>query len=173
MIILEEKQVGPVSYMVRTPDVLFNIVSGNKILRSKKPEYNPKTKKNQYYVSLSRNLTAAAERNSERWSYGVVLDGTKLSNRYNIEPVSYVGQTTIRSAVSVKTLTAYDNDTYYVTFVRFPSIKISRTTYDKLKTAILNLPEDTKELKKLVYQSGGKRAVRGAKIAEKFNFNVD
>lgn len=83
-----------------------------------------------------------------------------------------MGTTTIKSNIPIKTLTSYDNDTYYVTFLKFPSMRISRTTFEKLKDAIETMPEDMKKIKKLQHQVGGKRAVRGAKIKEKYNFNV-
>lgn len=171
-LMIEEKQVGNVSYFVSDPLHLINIIEDEQILRSRKEEYNPKTNKKQFYVSLSRNMTATAKRNSSRWIYGVIIDGTLLSNRYNIEPVSYMGSVTIKSSVSVKYIVAYDNDTYYLNLVNFPTIEISRANYNKIKEEIENLPEDFKTLKKLVYQSEGKRAVRGAKIKEKYLFNV-
>jgi hypothetical protein len=169
---MEEKQVGPVSYMVKEPNVLYTILNTDRVLRSRKQEYNPSAQQNQYYVSLSRNMTAAAIRNESRWKYGIIIDGTKLSNRYNIEPVSYMGTTTIKSNIPIKTLTSYDNDTYYVTFLKFPTMRIGRTTFEKLKAVIEDMPEDMKQLKKLQHQIGGKRAVRGTKIKEKYNFNV-
>lgn len=64
--LIEEKQVGPVSYMVKEPAVLYTILETNRILRSRKQEYNPDTKEDQYYVSLSRDMTAAAIRNESR-----------------------------------------------------------------------------------------------------------
>ena len=162
--LIEEKQVGPVSYMVKEPAVLYTILETNRILRSRKQEYNPDTKEDQYYVSLSRNMTAAAISNESRWKYVIIIDGTKLSNRYAIEPVSYMGTTTIKSNIPIKTLTSYDNDTYYVTFLKFPSMRISRTTFEKLKYVIETMPEDMKKIKKLQNHIVGKRAVRGDKI---------
>ena len=170
--LVEEKQVGIVSYFVDKPYVLDTILTTDQILRSRKPEYNPNTKRNQHYVSLSRNLLSASSRNSTRWKYGIIIDGTKLSNRYNIEPHSYVGSTTIKSSVRVKYITHYDDDTYVLNLVNFPTLQISRRTYEKIKEEIENLPDDVKQLKKLQYQSAGKRRVGGRLILEKYLFNV-
>lgn len=106
MIIIENKQVGPVSYMCETGQILNAILTDMEILRSRKPEKNPATKKPQYYVSLSRDLTSAARRNNERWRFGVVLDGDKLSDRYHISPVSYAGMQTTYSDLRVKAMMA-------------------------------------------------------------------
>ena len=170
--LVEEKQVGIVSYFVDKSFVLEEILKTNRILRSRKQEYNPNTGNNQYYVSLSRDLTSATSRNPSRWKYGIVLDGTKLSNKYNIEPYSYVGSTTIKSSVRVKYITSYDDDTYSLNLVNFPTVQISRRTYEKLRNEIEKLPDNIKQLKKLQYQNGGKRRINGKMIREKYLFNV-
>lgn len=170
--LVEEKQIGDVSYFVKDPMVLKNIVKNNEILRSRKTEYNPKTNKQQYYVSLSRNMTSATTRNSERWKYGVIIDGTKLSNRYIITPHSYMGSVSIKTSVRVKYITSYENGTYSLNLVNFPTVPISRTTYERIRQEIENLPEEVKQLKKLQYQQGGRRSVNGTRIKEKYLFNV-
>lgn len=170
--LVEEKQVGDVPYFVSDPLVLEKIINTEQILRSRKTEYNPKTKKQQYYVSLSRNMTSATTRNSGRWTYGIIIDGTKLSNRYTIDPYSYMGSTPIKTSVRVKYITAYENGTYILNLVNFPTVNISRTTYERIKQEIEGLPEEVKQLKKLQYQQGGKRVVNGTRIKEKYLFNV-
>ena len=83
-LLVEGKQVGEVSYMVADLDVLLYILDDEMLLRSRLQELNPKTRKKEYYLSLSRNLTAAAKRNGKRWRWGVILNGDKLSDRYSI-----------------------------------------------------------------------------------------
>ena len=170
--LIEEKQVGELSYFTKEPIALVSILDNEEIRRSLKEENNPATGKKQHYVSFSRNMTAATKRNPDRWRYGILIDGTKLSNRYKIEPVSYVGITTRKSAVNVKYIAAYENGTYFLNLVRFPTIQINRATYMKLRDEIESLPDDVKQLKKLIYQSEGKRKVNGTKIKEKYYFNV-
>ena len=111
-LLVEGKQVGEVSYMVADLDVLLYILDDEMLLRSRLQELNPKTQKKEYYLSLSRNLTAAAKRNGKRWRWGVILNGDKLSDRYSITPVSYSGIQMSYSDLRVKYITAYDNGTY-------------------------------------------------------------
>ena len=66
-LIVEGKQVGELSYMVADLDVLLYILDDEMLLRSRQQELNPNTGRKEYYLSLSRNLTAAANRNNTRW----------------------------------------------------------------------------------------------------------
>ena len=172
LIITEGKQVGEVSYMVSSLETLINILSDEKILRSRLAELNPDTHKKQYYLSLSRNLTSAGNRNSKRWRFGVILDGDKLSDHYSITPVSYSGIQMTYSDLRVKWIAAYDNDTYALNLVNWTTIPISKNLYNLITAEIDNMPEDLKQKKKLQHSGVGRNVVNGRKLKEKYLFNV-
>lgn len=170
--ILEEKQVGDVSYFVATLPVLESILTDEKILHSTKQELNPNTGKKQYYISTSRSMTDAAKRNNKRWRFGIVVDGTKLSNRYSIQPYSYAGTNLDYSDLRVKYINAYDNGTYTLNLVNLPTFEISKKVYDMIVKEIENMPEDLKNKKNLQHNIGGKKTVGGRKRTEQYLFNV-
>ena len=172
MIILESKQVGNISYMFDDIDILDVIVSSELIKSSQRKEKNPHTGKLERFVSFSRNLTSAAFRNNSRWKYGIIVDGTKLSDRYSINPVSYVGSISNTSGLKIKYIAAYNNNTYVANFVNWSTTPISKEVYNRLKEYIESLPEDVKQLKKLTYTGEGTRVVKGRKLKEKYLFNV-
>ena len=172
-IVVESKQVGPVSYMCPSLLVLETILTDMEILRSRKTERNPDNGKPQYYVSLSRNLTSAAMRNNDRWRFGVILDGDKLSSRYHISPISYTGVQTKYSDLRVKAMMAYDDGTYALTLVKWPTVPITKSIYESIKRAILeDMDDELKEKKKLIHTGAGKVRRNGKLLVEKFLFNV-
>lgn len=173
-ILKESKQVGNISYFVGDIQTLINIIAEGKILSSRNPEYNPKVKKSMKYVSFSRFISAARQRNNNRWKWGLVVDGNKLSERYSIEPYSYAGVnynkgTTFR----VKGITAYDDNTYTLSMVSWPTIQISEKVFNSIKNSIdTKMSDEMKEKKKLIISGEGKRVVNGHKIKQKYLFNV-
>lgn len=172
MKIYAAKQVGDVSYLCQDIPTLIQIIDLEEIWASRIPELNPKTRKKQYYVSLSRNLTSATTRNLNRWYCGVILDGNKLSNKYHIEPFSYAGNQLEKSqGYRVKTLTAYEDGTYRLTCVNWPMITISESMYNNIVDIINNMPEELKVKKGYIHSEGGKRRVFGTYIKEKHHFN--
>lgn len=173
MKIYAAKQVGDLSYFVSDISILGQIIRTAQIRQSNNPEFNPRVKKKQYYVSLSRNMTAAAIRNNKRWRYGVVIDGDKLSNRYHIEPFSFAGTSINRgNQLGVKELTAYDDGTYKLRLVSWPAMDISKSTFEYLEDLILSKDETFNQEHKLVIQDGGKRRVGGRMITKKYVYNV-
>lgn len=169
MKILASKQVGDVSYLVAEIETLYNIVRDEIILSSRVPEKDPNTGKPEHYISLSRNYTSAALRNNGRWRYGVLLDGNKLSERYHIEPISFYGG--VRKGVRLNTLTKYDDGTCYALLINGGgSMQIPSSLYDSIEQIIINLPEETKQQKRLIVQTGGKRRYRGRMIDTKYTF---
>lgn len=170
--IKEAKQVGNVSYMVGDLEVLCNIIATKEIWTSQ-PEYNAKQHKNMPFVSLARDMVAATLRNPKRWKYGIILDGNKLSNKYSIEPFSYAGMAVNKGdKFKVKILTHYDDNTYALTMVNWPTITISQKLFQILEDYILNMPQDKKEQKRLEIKDGGHRKVNGHKIVKQYLFNV-
>lgn len=170
--ITEGKQVGDVSYMVATIETLVNIIEDKKILRSRLSELNPNTRKKQFYLSLSRNLTSAGIRNPKRWKFGVILDGDKLSDKYSITPVSYAGIQMSYSDLRVKYIVAYDNDTYALNLVNWATIPINKSLWDSITAEIENMPEELKNKKNLIHTGAGSKTINGRKIKEKYLFNV-
>ena len=173
MIILENKQVGDVSYMVSELSVLYNILNTESIYSSRNTEYNPNTGKKQNYVSLSRDLTSAAFRNSKRWVYGVLLDGDKLSDNYSITPYSYSG-TVLNSGgdLRVKYIAEYDDGTCVLNLVNWSTMSITKSIYDEIVSAIEKMPNDLKIKKKLEHTMEGKNRRNGKVLKEKYLFNV-
>lgn len=172
MIIIENKQVGTVSYMCTNLDQLSNILKDEEILGSRKPELNPDTGKKSRYVSFSRNLTSAGTRNPKRWRFGVVLDGDKISDRYSIVPFSYAGVQAKYSDLRVKWMAAYDDGTYALNLVNWATVPINRNLYNSIKNEIENMDPAMKEKKKLEHTFKGKKRVNGRLLIEKYLFNV-
>ena len=106
------KQVGSLSYMVESQTILDLILRTGRIKSSQKPERNPNTGEESKFVSFSRNMTSAAIRNSKRWRWGVIIDGDRLSDRYSIVPISFVGVLTNKNSANfkVKCITKYDEN---------------------------------------------------------------
>lgn len=172
MRIIESKQVGELSYMTDYIDSLLFILDEESIYRAREAEYNPNTNRKEFYVSMSRNLTSAAQRNPKRWKFGVIVDGDKLSEKYEITPVSYIGTQFTHSDVKVKYVTAYDNNTYVLNLVNWPTISIDKNTYDSIVKEIENMPEQDKVKHKLIHTGVGSRTINGRKVKEKYLFNV-
>ena len=167
----EDKQIGDLSYYVSSIDVFEQILKTSKIARSRVKEFNADIGKSQFYVSFSRNLTAAPIRNGKRWRFGIIVDGTKLSNRYKFTPISYVGTKTEFSNILVKDLIMYDDNTYYMSFVGWKKFQIPESLYDKIERAIMCMPDIEKTKNGLIVQDFGKRLVNGRKIKKKYTFD--
>lgn len=167
------KQVGQLSYFVDDLTVLYCILDDEMIIHSKHKEFNPRTNKEDYYVSLSRSMTAAPKRNKKRWKYGVIIDGDQLSEHYHIEPYSFAGNSFEHTkSFRVKYLVSYDDNTYALSLVNWPTIKIDRSAFESIKELILSQPDEFNRSHKLIYQDGGKRRVNGHLIDEKFTYDV-
>lgn len=171
-LLIEEKQLGRLSYFVSSIDVLEEILKTAKIAHSRTKELNVNTGNYQYYVSFSRNIMAASDRNNRRWRFGVIVDGDKLSNKYQFDPVSYTGVAFDKSGIRVKELISYDDDTYYLRLVNWKKFEISETMFDKIQSEISNMTDGEKIKSGLTYQSGGKRLINGHRIREKYVFSA-
>ena len=174
MILIESKQVGNLSYYVSDMITLVQIIKQGEIWTSKNKEYNTKQKKKMNFVSTSRNMFAAPKRNSKRWKYGVLIDGDFLSNKYHIEPYSFAGNALQYSSSSfrVKGLMAYEDGTYKLSMVNWPTIPITKNVFDTISNSIENMPEEMKQKKKLQVIDGGKRTIGGTRLLKKYLFNV-
>lgn len=167
------KQVGDVSYFVNDLTTLYCILDDEMIIHSKHSEFNPRTGKKDYYISLSRSMTAAPKRNKKKWKYGIIIDGDKLSEHYHIEPYSFAGNSLEHTnSFRIKYLVSYNDNTYALNFVNWPTIPIDRQTFEYIKDLILSQPDEFNSSHKLIYQDGGKRRVNGHLIDEKFTYNV-
>lgn len=171
MKILAAKQVGDVSYFVASPTVLALILRDEVIRGSNSPEYNPKTGRQQRYISFSRNIFSAANRNNNRWRYGIVLDGTKLSNKYSIEPYSYFGHELSRGKIRIKSLAEYDNGTFELEVVNIGPLPINRQTHREIRRRILDIPDDVLTKKNFTVIHG-KRPYKGRTVIERLKFNT-
>lgn len=169
MIMNEGKQVGDLYYMVSNMITLQAIIEQEQIMPSSKAERNPYNgKKSSSYVCLSRSKDAAL-RNKSRWKYGLILDGTKLSDKYSIRPYSYTGSNNTKTII--KTLTEYDNNTYTVYIVNWGSIDIPKETYDDLRAIILNQSDEFNNSHKLMHKIGSKRQL-GRLIINQYDYRV-
>lgn len=173
MYISAAKQVGPISYLTSTKERLTQNIKLARIRTSRNTERNDALRQKMYYVSFSRDLTAAAARNPDRWKYGVVIDGDKLSNRYHIEPYSFAGTSVNRgSGMRVKGIRSYTDGTYQLILVNWPTINIPKVSYDAIKQQMLDMPDEYKELKKFTVQGQGKFARNGMLRQEYLFYNV-
>lgn len=164
------KQVGPVYYMVKDTTVLELIVAQGVIRTSVKAEPTGKGNGSKHYISFMRDLTKA-NRNPNRWVYGIQLDGNKLSNRYKIEPYSFAGSAMKKSYYKVKSLVAYDNDTYSLYLVNWPVIPITKRVYDEIAELIDSDCQGINSVKKLEVATG-KRPYLGRTVTKKYTYNV-
>ena len=166
------KQTGDISYCVESIFTLTKIVESEEIWMSAGVEYNPQIGKKSHYISFSRDITRQLTRNIKRWNCGIILDGDKLSNIYHIEPYSY-DQISFQyqNGFAVKTLRAYDNNTYNVSLVDHPTHEISKETFELLKSKIESMPKEQKIACKLEHSGEGKVYRGGRKLKETYNFN--
>lgn len=164
------KQVGPIYYMVKDTAVLELIVFQGIIRTSIKAEPTGKGNGSKHYISFMRDLTKA-DRNPNRWIYGIQLDGDKLSNRYKIEPYSFAGGAMKKSYYKVKTLISYDDNTYALSLVNWPTIKIPQSVFEDIKQLITSDSQNINKVKRLEV-STGKRKYQGRTIKEKYNYDV-
>ena len=173
MNIFASKQVGKLSYFVKDLAVLYNIIDEQRIKQSNNPEVNPRSGRKEFYVSFSRDMTAAAIRNNKRWKYGIVVDGDRLSEHYHIEPFSFTGDALNNGKdLRIKYLVSYDDNTYALNLVNWPTIQIDKSSYEAIKNMILSQSEKFNNEHKLVYQDEGKVRRNGHMIVEKFTYNV-
>ena len=167
-VIQASKQIGEVSYFVDSIYTLIRIVD-QQLIAVSASEYDTYTKQKRPYVSLSRNLTAPATRNHKRWKCGVILDGNRLSDKYEIKPVSYAGHDFYSSSkFKLKSITAYDNDTYRIDCLNWAEIYVPKSVYDEIKINIEALSDSSKT--NLEYQGHGKRSYRGKTVVERYVF---
>lgn len=171
MVLTESKQVGNISYMFDDLDVMDSILDSGCIKTSSRKERNPYTNKEERFVSFSRNLTSAGGRNPKRWRFGIIIDGDRLSDKYTINPISYVGSISNKIGLRIKYIMAYDNNTYSVNFVNWNTVDIPQHLYNTLIDYIEDLPESIKITKKLEHTGEGIRSYRGRKVKEKYLFN--
>lgn len=171
MKILASKQVGDISYFVESPAVLALILRDEVIRGSNSLEYNPKTGHRQRYISFSRNIFSAANRNNKRWRYGIILDGTKLSDKYSFEPYSYFGHELSRGKIRIKSLAEYDNDTFELEMVNIGPVAVNRQAYGEIRRRILDIPDDVLRRKNFTIIHG-KRPYKGRTVVERLKFNT-
>ena len=174
-LIYSAKQIGDVSYCVDGPEVLFNILDSGRIWLSRNEEFNPNVGHKDHYVSLGRDLTKAIRRNSKRWNCGVIIDGNVLSENYHIEPYSYSGTILENNpqGLRIKYAVSYDDGTYAINFVNWPTFIVSKKLFDFVVTQIDNLSEDIKSKKHFEHLNGAKRRNKnGQKYIDKYIFNV-
>lgn len=170
MKIYASKSYPELSYMVDTQKILYSILSTGYIFTSAEENVKNPTYR---YVSLSRDLPAAARRNPKRWKYGVIFDGTRLTDRYLIEPFSYGyhAYDSSKRILVVKSLTLYDNGDCVLTLLNHPSKLIPRMLYNELREIIVTDAQGINDLKKLEKRTGS-RIRNGRKIVEQFVYNV-
>lgn len=173
-ILTESKHVGPIYYIVGSIDILEIITRTEEIKTSVRPEL---PHRDMNHVSFTRDWRNQNSKSRDKWKYGLQIDGTKLSNRYSIEPYSYAGtEHSSKGALhlEVKYLTSYDNGQYRVGFVNWGSMSISKEFYEELESRILRQPESFNQKCKLKIQQGGRRIVPevGGKIVIKYLYNT-
>lgn len=170
------KQVGEITHCTRNAQTLFNILQTGEVWLSdsgdnKYVEFNPKTGRDDYFSSFSRDPIRAIKRNPKRWSCGVILNGNKLSEHYHIEPYSYSGVK--RTEIPrIKYITKYDDGSCYAYFVNWGSKHTSIKMYDYFVEKLNNLPEDIATKKKFQIVGSASRKTNGKKRVEQYKFNV-
>lgn len=167
--LIEGKQVGNLIYMVKDLNTLNAIITEQELIGSILPEMNPYTKtKQNNYVCFSRSKNPAA-RNINRWKYGIILDGDKLSDRYSFKPIDYLNAS--KSNLRVKTLKAYDNDTYTVEIANRGTISITKDIFKIIEQEILNAADDFNKEHKLEIRTGA-RKFKGRMALRVYDYRV-
>jgi hypothetical protein len=93
MTLEEEKNVGYISYGVKGSDENSSVKMLDTILQSDQIKASEAQKglypgsENDAFVSTSRDYLSHIKNNRQR-PVGVILDGTKLSNKYRIDPIN-------------------------------------------------------------------------------------
>ena len=170
MNIQASKQVGPLYYMVKDIEVLKVIVLQEAIRTSIKAEPTGQGNGSKHYISFLRDLTKA-NRNPNRWVYGIQIDGDKLSDKYKISPYSFAGNTIKGSYFRVKTLTKYDNGSCTLSLVNWPTLDIPEYIFKEIEDLILSDVQGVNEKKNLQVTTGSRR-VKGKLIVTKYNYNT-
>ncbi len=170
--IVASKQIGDLSYFCKHFTTICNIIEKEHIFTGSSEELNPNTGKKSKYVSFSRNMTAAALRNNKRWIYGVKVDGTRLSDRYHIEPFSFTGSVIDKGGLRIKELVKYDTGECKLTLVNWSPMWVSSKVFDYFENLILQQSEDFNTSHKLFIQEGGKRRNQGRLIDTKYTYKV-
>lgn len=146
----EEKQVGYVSYGVKGADeasavkMLTTILSSNQIKSSVAQAGLYANSEEDAFVSTSRDLLSHIKTNRQR-PVGIVLDGTKLSNKYKINPINWATLELNKesSRLSLKALYEYtnvenpDDKAYKVQFACYGSFLINKKLFDILERIML------------------------------------
>ncbi len=158
--------------MVKDIEVLKLISEYESIKVSIKAEPTGNGAQVSHYVAFMRDLTKA-DRNPNRWVYGIRLDGDKLSDRFKIDPYSYAGSNPnkIKNTFRVKSVCLYDDGSCTLSMINWRTIEISRAVFDELVELIESDSQGINKIKKLQV-SEGKRPYLGRKIVVKYNYNV-
>lgn len=151
---------------------LFFLVCSDQTLRAGvKEESGPAHQGKNPFVAFTRDKNLPSKLHRD-YRFGFIIDGNKLSDRYKLESISYIGHqmTKTNSDVMISRLTRYQNGHCTVATNIYGTVDIDRKTFDELAKYIENLPEDIKTKKKLTHREGGTRKVRGvgAPIAEQY-----
>ena len=147
------REVGDISHLTDTLTNLISILYHSKIATSP-PDIRKGSNTQRPYVSFSRNMTSAALRNSNKWRYGIIVDGDKLSNRYSLRPHNFQAEKNASdSGVPMKGIRAYDNGTYQLILQIGQPTRIPKWLYDEIKLAMLSQPEDFNIKKGLVHDT--------------------
>lgn len=151
---------------------LFYLICSDRILRAgDKEESGPTHKGKNPFISFTRshNLHKTSHKN---YRYGFIIDGQKFSDRYRLEPISYVGHQVAKGTnnFQIMRITRYQNGKCKASTKPYGTVDISEETFSKLADYIEKLPEDLKNKKKLSHKEGGTRNVSGvgAPIAEQY-----
>lgn len=139
MYIEAAKQVGPVYYYVDNIYTLYNIIDSEQILPTTERYKN----KNIYYVSLSRDPLIQPKRRPNRWKYGLIIDGNKLSNRYSISPVNDGNTEMSLGIMKVKYIAKYQ-DKARLSIADRATFDITISIYEQIKDLILNMSDEEK-----------------------------
>ena len=165
------KNIDDMYHFTKTFENFVSICDSLKIYPGAKTEPGPAHKKSDFVcVTRDKNLM---QNNGQRYVAGFILDGDKLTDLHELEPISYIGYNLNNNTVSirVRSVTSYDDGTYTMYIQPFGSLKISEKVYNIITSILEKLPEETKQLKKIMV-STGKRKINGHTIVQKYTVNV-
>ena len=176
--IISSKQVGDVYYMCESLFALRLILKSGEIKMSSKKEKSIRTRKPEYFASLTRNFKSLVAQKPAKWRDGIILDGTKLSDNYAIDSYNFAGWSMENQSRPSGEKFKISQITEWLSkcMIRFvgwsKDLKISQSAYEDIRDVCLNGISEEQQRKCRLQLSEGKIKRNGEIFIERLKFNT-